>query len=99
MKHVWESMQGEDSRACYLRNYLTASYEEIERVRVIFDTFDKNNSNTIDEFEFQQLAYTLGCTLSLRQVRGIMKNNIGINNDQEVCFDDFAIWWLCDVES
>jgi len=72
--------------------------EEKKRVRKVFDIFDADKSNFIDEHEFQDLAFQLGETLTMEEVRGFIKQ-IDTDGNGTVEFEEFFAWWQSDYES
>lgn len=95
---TWNSMKSEDELGHKLRGYLSCSRETLKTIRGVFDEFDADKSDSIDPYEFQQLAFSLGSTLSLKRVEKIMAEDIGTSAEGHVNFVGFSVWWLCNMD-
>lgn len=57
-----------------------------------FDEADTNNTGSLDENQFKTLAESLGMELSKVETSTAFIE-IDKNNDGQISFDDFALWW------
>ena len=95
---AWKLMTEEDLHSSKLRGYLSCSRATLKTIRGVFDEFDTDNSDSIDPYEFQQLSFSLGSTLSLKRVKKIMAEDIGTSEAGDVNFVSFCVWWLCNMD-
>ena len=63
-----------------------------ERIKTIFKQFDKNNNNTIEKVELQNLAIALNDPLSPAELTDFFKN-IDTDNSNQITFEEFIKYW------
>jgi Ca2+-binding EF-hand superfamily protein len=63
-----------------------------ERIKTIFKQFDKNNNNTIEKVELQNLAIALNDPLSPAELTDFFKN-IDADNSNQITFEEFIKYW------
>jgi Ca2+-binding EF-hand superfamily protein len=68
------------------------SNEEIERIKSIFNQFDKNNNGTIEKTELKTLSIALNTPLSHAELIDFFKL-IDENNNGIISWDEFIHYW------
>jgi len=70
----------------------TMSNEEIERIKSIFNQFDRNNNDTIEKAELKTLSIALNDPLSQAELIDFFKQ-IDENNNGIISWDEFIRYW------
>ena len=68
------------------------SNEEIERIKSIFNQFDRNNNDTIEKTELKSLSIALNDPLSPAELFDFFKQ-IDENNNGIISWDEFIRYW------
>jgi len=68
------------------------SNEEIERIKSIFNQFDRNNNDTIEKTELKTLSIALNDPLSQAELIDFFKQ-IDENNNGIISWDEFIRYW------
>ena len=78
----------------YTRTHQTHKIQEahIATIRRYFDTYDKNNSNSIDVSELGHLCAALGERLTRRELDEAFYI-LDLNDNGRLSFDEFINWW------
>ena len=70
----------------------TMSNEEIERIKSIFNQFDRNKNDTIEKTELKTLSIALNDPLSQAELIDFFKQ-IDENNNGIISWDEFIRYW------
>ncbi len=68
------------------------SNEEIERIKSIFNQFDRNNNDTIEKTELKTLSIALNDPLSQAELFDFFRQ-IDENNNGIISWDEFIRYW------
>ena len=68
------------------------SNEEIERIKSIFNQFDKNNNDTIEKAELKTLSIALNDPLSQAELADFFRQ-IDKDNSSQISWDEFIRYW------
>lgn len=71
----------------------TSAEDEKKKIKKIFDMFDVDGSGDLDAEEFQELAFLLGETLTLDEVKERIKL-IDQDDSGTIDFREFYEWWV-----
>ena len=93
LQYEGNNMMAEDRSAGRLRGYLTANALQLGEIRAAFELFDTDDSNEIDEGEFQDLVHSLGQIMDRKQVQAAVAK-IDVDGSGQIDFSEFAMWWL-----
>ena len=69
------------------------SKEELERIKQIFNQFDKNKNNTIEKNELTTLAIALNNSLSPAELQDLFRD-LDIDNSGKITWEEFIKYWL-----
>lgn len=68
------------------------SNEEIERIKSVFNQFDKNKNDTIEKTELKTLSIALNDPLSQAELFDFFRQ-IDENNNGIISWDEFIRYW------
>lgn len=68
------------------------SKEELERIKQIFNQFDKNKNNTIEKNELATLAIALNNSLSRAELQDFFKE-FDKDNSSTITWEEFIEYW------
>ena len=68
------------------------SKEEIERIKSIFNQFDKNKNGTIGKTELAALSIALNNPLSPAELSDLFKQ-FDKDNSSQISWDEFICYW------
>jgi len=68
------------------------SNEEIERIKSIFNQFDRNNNDTIEKTELKSLSIALNDPLSQAELADFFRQ-IDENNNGIISWNEFIRYW------
>jgi len=68
------------------------SKEEIERIKSIFNQFDKNNNGSIEKKELGSLAIALNSPLTPAELSDFFKD-LDIDKSNRITYDEFIKYW------
>lgn len=66
--------------------------EEIDRIKTIFNQFDKNNNGTIEKIELKTLSIALNNPLSNAELADFFKQ-MDKDNSSQISWDEFIRYW------
>ncbi|KCV70930.1 hypothetical protein H696_01876 [Fonticula alba] len=58
----------------------------------VFHRYDADGSNSIDKFEFQQMALSMGHFMTQTQT-DLTFRSIDTSGDGQISYDEFLVWW------
>ena len=87
-------MGKEDEASDRARGFLSCPQNEVDRLRSLFDMYDKDHSGAIDTGEFQQLCYGAGMPMDV-ETAAKEAAKIDVDGSGEISFDEFVMYFTC----
>lgn len=81
-----------------LKDYLRKSFDaEVAKIKGVFESIDINKDGYLTAFELTTVSEKLDKPMTKEEIDQCVKI-IDANGDNQITFDEFALWWIAGRE-